>query len=226
MNYPHLEKFLSGVMSQMEDTLKENSQSSAFDGYELIEETGSEDVAYWKALSVDLEKKKVTFPDWMNAKHYRARIVSCSQTRNMERVYEVDFDDGGVLSQVREEHIRMLPAKDGGDGRSVEKKKQMASMKLPEGIQLHVRVEGKRGNVRYLPGRIVRSHKGGLYDVEIEGNKQKQDVTSDDLVIGLEPGQRVECRYPSKVHLGCTGLSWTTTGSALAAAYGLSLIHI
>ena len=46
------------------------------------------------------------------------------------------------------------------------------------------------------------------------------DVQSDDIVVGLEPGTRVEARSPVKTHLSCTGLSWTATGSALAAAYG------
>lgn len=47
-----------------------------------------------------------------------------------------------------------------------------------------------------------------------------KDVASDDLMVGLEPGQRVEARYPSKVTLSGTGISWTVTGSALAVSYG------
>ena len=39
-------------------------------------------------------------------------------------------------------------------------------------------------------------------------------------MVGLEPGQRVEARYPAKVHLACTDISWTVTGSGIAVAYG------
>jgi hypothetical protein len=97
-----LDTFLRRVLPTIESALLENISSSAFDGYELIEEPGSDVVSYWKTLSVDLEKRKVTYPDWSNAKYHNARVHSCSLTRNKERVYEIEFDDGGTLSGVRE----------------------------------------------------------------------------------------------------------------------------
>jgi len=60
-------------------------------------------------LSVDLEKKKVVYPDWSTAKHRPGRIAKCVLTRNRERVYDVDFEDSSVrLTGVREEHIRLV----------------------------------------------------------------------------------------------------------------------
>jgi hypothetical protein len=45
-------------------------------------------------------------------------------------------------------------------------------------------------------------------------------LSADDLMIGLLEGQQVEARRPSKIHLQCTGLSWSSTGRVLAASYG------
>lgn len=169
--------FLLKVVPLVESTLLENEISTAFDGYALIEETGSEDVVYWKKLSVDLEKRKVTYPDWTSAKYYPARILSCSLTRNKERVYDVEFEDGGMLPLIREEYLRTIEEKTESriseeiKRKDAEKRKARASTKLSEGIRVHVKVAGKTGVGKYLPGRIVKSHKGGLYDVEVEGSK-------------------------------------------------------
>jgi len=97
-----LDAFLRRVLPTVEAALIENLSSSAFEGYELIEEPGSDVVSHWKTLTVDLEKCKVTYPDWSNAKYYNARVHSSSLTRNKERVYDIEFDDGGNLSGVRE----------------------------------------------------------------------------------------------------------------------------
>ena len=83
--------------------------SNAYDSYELqSDNSAGEIINYWKVLSVDLEKKKVVFPDWTTAKHYIGKISRCVITRNKERVYDIDYDDGSKLSNVREEHIRLL----------------------------------------------------------------------------------------------------------------------
>jgi hypothetical protein len=34
----------------------------------------SEEISHWKTLTVDLEKKKVVFPDWINANHHKGSI--------------------------------------------------------------------------------------------------------------------------------------------------------
>lgn len=49
----------------------------------------------WRTLSVDLEKHRVTYPGWTDARHYGGRVTRCSQTRNKERIYDVVFDDDG-----------------------------------------------------------------------------------------------------------------------------------
>lgn len=183
-----LDTFLRRVLPTVEAALLENLSSSAFDGYELIEEPGSDVVSYWKTLSVDLEKRKVTYPDWSNAKYYSARVHSCSLTRNKERVYDIEFDDGGTLPGVREvaiplllpvlihhfpiiyvfctyvqEYIRILEDREASEDsrrRQQERRKQQAAVKLPEGIRVHAKVAGKSGAAKYLPGRITKVHKG------------------------------------------------------------------
>lgn len=48
----------------------------------------------------------------------------------------------------------------------------------------------------------------------------KKGLTVDDIIVGLEVGQLVEARCPNKVHLQCTGVCWTVTGSSIATSYG------
>jgi hypothetical protein len=38
----------------------------------------SNEASHWKTLSVDLEKKKVLFPDWSKAKHFTGKTHSIS----------------------------------------------------------------------------------------------------------------------------------------------------
>jgi hypothetical protein len=92
--------------------LDDNLASKAFDGYEIAANDLTEDILHWKTLSVDLEKKKVVYPDWTTAKHFPGVISKCNVTRNKERLYDIDYDDGGKLTGVKEEHIRWLGAGD------------------------------------------------------------------------------------------------------------------
>lgn len=167
-------KVLERTIKLMERVLSNNLRSKAFEGYELIGETGSEDIIYWKTLCVDLEKKKVTYPDWTKAKHFSARITRCALTRNKERIYDIEFEDVGSLTEVREEHIRLLDApgniEDSGSGRN--KKKGPASIRLQEGVRVHAKIVGKSGTIKYFPGRIMKcSRNGTSYDVECEGGR-------------------------------------------------------
>ena len=43
----------------MESELESNSNSKAFDGYEISSLGSGDDISYWKTLTVDLEKRKV-----------------------------------------------------------------------------------------------------------------------------------------------------------------------
>ena len=60
--------------------LADNCSSTAFDGYaqedpsDLVERLEGE-MQYWQGLSVDLERKKVVYPDWSTAKHRPGRIA-------------------------------------------------------------------------------------------------------------------------------------------------------
>ena len=38
----------------------------------------SNEASHWKTLSVDLEKKKVLFPDWSKAKHFTGKTHTLS----------------------------------------------------------------------------------------------------------------------------------------------------
>ena len=212
--------------------LDENVTSKAFEGYDVAVADTNEEVVYWKTLSVDLERKKVVFPDWNNAKHFAGVISKCSVTRNKERLYDIDYDDGQRLAGVREEHIRWWPSgeADGRGGKDKGKaatssagatsKKSALASRLQEGVRVHAKVQKKGGREMYVPGRVVKVQRGGTYDVEVEGGKTEFGVSVDDLMIGLDEGGLVEARRPNKVYLQCTGVSWNATGSSVAVAYG------
>jgi hypothetical protein len=42
----------------------------------------------------------------------------------------------------------------------------------------------------------MKSITGGIYEIEIEGNKQLKDVSTDDILVGLEAGLKIEARMP------------------------------
>ncbi|KAJ1411980.1 hypothetical protein B484DRAFT_179556 [Ochromonadaceae sp. CCMP2298] len=63
--------------------------------------------AYWRCFSVDLERHRVVYPDWSRARHFKGVVVKCTVTRNKERTYEVEYEDGAALA-VREEYVRIL----------------------------------------------------------------------------------------------------------------------
>ena len=155
--------------------------------------TGSEDEAamtYWRLLTVDLEKKKVVFPDWsQQAKHYPAVVQRCVLTRNKERVYDIEYDDGSKLTGVREEYIRLL-----GGNQNVNVSNVKIASRLQEGVRVHAKVTFKGGIVKYLPGRVVKCYRssstggggaGGVYDVECEGSRLEKGLTLEGLIIGL-----------------------------------------
>jgi WD40 repeat protein len=90
---------------------------------------------------------------------------------------------------------------------------------LQEGMRVHAKITSKSGICKYFPGRIVKISRN-LYDIEIEGSKIESGLTMDDLVVGLQEGQQVEARKPSKVQLQCTSLDWNCTGNMVVATYG------
>jgi hypothetical protein len=95
--YPSdLKQFLRKLSPILMKELNDNFVSKAFDGYEIAATDLTEDIIYWKTLSVDLEKKKVVYPDWTTAKHFPGVISKCNVTRNKERLYDIVFDDGGM----------------------------------------------------------------------------------------------------------------------------------
>lgn len=226
--YPNLDKFLEKVLPLVEDVLVSNSQSRAFDGYELIQEDSSEDIILWKTLSVDLEKHKVVFPTWNKGSHYNGIITACHVTRNGARTYDIDYKDGSKLFSVREEYIRVIDegeevrarrmARRGSSVRNLKEKKP--TLNLKEGVPVHAKVETKNG-AKFYPGRVVRVNKHtGTVDVEIEGGQTERGLAQNDVLQGLDEGQQVEARRPFKIQLQCTGLCWNNTGNALAASYG------
>jgi hypothetical protein len=213
--------FLRKAATTMEDELESNEGSQAFANYQVSSADSSQDISLWDVLSVDLEKKKVVYPDWSSARHSKGRIARCHLTRNKERIYDIDFDDEFKLSGVREEHIRLLEQKQakGGKSKGPEPSRKPA-LRLQEGIRVHAKVNIKGGDVKYLPGRISKVNRNGSYDVECEGNRTETGLPAEDLMVGLEEGQHVEARRPVRVELQCTGLSWNATGNTIAACYG------
>lgn len=126
-------KYLNKITNTIEKELKFNLYSKAFLNYDIktinfssihqIDENITDDssniirssnvnydheIKLWKTLQVDLEKYKVIFPDWTNAKYCTGRIARSHHTRTKERVYDIDYDDGSKLKNIREEYIRIL----------------------------------------------------------------------------------------------------------------------
>lgn len=213
--------FVSGKYSMVAAALEENNSTTAFDGYgdSSGQTLQDKEVKYWNRLTVDLERKKIVYPDWGKAKHYTAKVVKTLLTRNKERVYDVEFDDTGfVQHNLREEHIRVLgDPLNLGVGISSNPGKS-----LNEGMKVHAPVKSK-GQVKYLPGRVL-SVQGKApncnYDVECEGGKVVRSLALADLVVGVADGQHVEARRPTVTPLQATGVSWNSSGASLGVAYG------
>lgn len=221
-----LQQFLDNVLPMVLEALDDNERGSIFESLlsiGMVREDDTQTLLSWKVLSVDLEKKKVLYPDWNKAKYHTGVIVNCVSTRNKERVYDIEFDDGGKLFSVREEYIRLVEEDNNQKGRArsnveIPKRSQIQSSRLQEGIRVHARILTKSG-YKFLPGRIVKVSRT-TFDVECEGKKIESGLTTDDLCIGLSEGQRVEARKPQKVQLQCTGISWNSTGNMLACSFG------
>ena len=237
--YPRdLLEFLNGKLPSIMKELEENSASQAFNEYEVSASEEPNNASWWKTLSVDLEKRKVVFPDWSTARHHPGNITNCSITRNKERLYDIEFDDGSKLSGVREDYIHWLgsadnrnsrqnqrsaPSSSSGAGKNSDIRKDQRSSiasRLQEGVRVLARMTYKNGIEKFVPGRIDKVHRGGTYDVECEGGQIERNMGLDDLMLGLQVGDLVEAKQPNKVHLQCTDLSWNSTGSTLAVAYG------
>ena len=225
-------EFLKRAAPLVEDMLRENVTSTAFDGYEDRMGMSSADageIRYWNKLSVDLERKKVVYPDWGKARHCPGRILRQVLTRNRERIYDVEFEDSSKVQGIREEHIRIVG--DNVSGAAIASSKTQAAPLLAEGIRVHCIAKSRNGKgaalkgpPKGLPGRIVKVHRAGTYDVECEGGNVFTEVPPSDLVVGLSEGQTVEARKPVSIQLQGTGVSWNATGASLAVSYGLDNI--
>ena len=236
--------FLKRTTPLVEDMLRENITSTAFDGYDDKGNNSGVDakeIKYWKSLTVDLEKKKVVYPDWSKAVHRAARVTRQVLTRNRERIYDLEFDDSSRLLGVREEHIRITGenissaaaaaavSQDSNNSsrnrNSPQKVNAPAPVTVSEGMRVHVMVK-QRGNKapKGFPGRVTKAHRVGTYDVDYEGGSSVNDVQLGDLAVGLVEGQTVEARKPIPVQLQGTGVSWNATGASLSVSYGLDNI--
>eukprot|EP01038_Epipyxis_sp_PR26KG_P008940 gene8940-12056_t len=231
---PQFSTFIDKVSPMILNILARNSENNGnmndyFDNNSngFSEDNNNDKIIYWKTLSVDLEKRKVVYPDFVNAKHVPGVITKCASTRNKERIYTIEYEDGSILTNVREEYIRLIiddsNSFDNNNKKSKNNKNNNVNpivvSRLQEGIRVHAKIQTKSGVIKYLPGRIVKAGRG-LFDVECEGNRVEKGLTTEDLLIGLQEGQQVEARLPKKISLQCTGLSWNATGSTLAASYG------
>lgn len=233
-----LQRFISRVGPQVLSELDNNLNDHSLDLLNFSTNTSSsegvdEGVSYWKMLSVDLEKRKVVYPDWSKARYLNGTITKCGLTRNKERVYDIEYEDGVTLQGVREEYVRMFGGyvtggdkKNSGAGGAANTTTAAMLLKLQEGVRVHLKTTNKSGQVKYLPGRIVKLTRstgvggGNLYDIEVEGARVENGRLAEDLIIGLAEGQQVEAKRPNKVTLQSTGISWNATGNSLAVSYG------
>jgi WD repeat-containing protein 34 len=223
-NLKHVANFLERKLRMIENELDLNASSKAFENYQinsldsLMEGGAHEEIKYWKTLSVDLEKYKVTYPDWASAKHIRGKIAHVNITRTKQRVYDIDYDDGTRLKNVREEYIRIVEDSKFQNDRKT--KGKLAAIRLQEGVRVHVRVSSRNGEAKFYPGRIAHVSRGGGYEVEVEGGKVITGITIEDLVIGIDEGQAVEALKPLKIELQAMDMTWNITGSSIIACYG------
>lgn len=238
---PGLNDFIQKITPMITEALLENISTTAFDTMSMLGDATTSidaDARAWRRLSVDLERTKVVFPSWTGAKHYSARILSASMTRNKDRIYDITFDDdGSTLQGVKEEHIRVAKTDGVREEYWTEQMKRLKSLRV--GMRVHVKVAVKsrrssqrskdRGSkdddssktYRFVPGRVsALNDKGKTYDIEAEGGKVIAAVERADLLVGLDEGMQVDARRPIKQTLHCTGVAWSCTGSSVMAAYG------
>ena len=203
----------------MEKLLDENVTSLIKDNLNtsLDNLSSNSEVLPWDILVVDLIKHKVVYADWINSEYQNGRISNSSVSRNKERVYDVDFEDGSKQVSMKEEYIRLLMKT--GSNENDRKK----DIKLKEGIRVHFKTSQNKSSsnysIKYYPGRIVECNKNGLFSIEYENGVSK-NVTQDDIIIGLASGQNVEAKKAEYVKLECTSVSWNSTGNSLATSYG------
>lgn len=236
VDHEKLASFLRRAEKALESALSSNETSKAFDGADFgssFSEDGHDKIVYWKQFTVDLEKKKVVYPDWIQARYVPGVIIQCLVTRNKERIYDIEYEDGAVLTGVKEEYIRLLD--DPTDTMGSRGSKHPGASKraagsgsitgasltnrLQEGMRVHAKVLLRSGAMKYLPGRVVKVGRS-LFDVECEGNRVETGLSVNDLCIGLSEGQHVEARKPIKTLLQGTGISWNATGSLVGMTFG------
>jgi hypothetical protein len=237
--------FLNKALPLVTKALENNLKSTAFDflltednsnnnnntNNNFLEDGNQENsmnaIKLWKYLQVDLEKKKIIFPDWSKAKHIPGIILKMTTTRNKERIYDIEYDDGSKQLGVREEHIRMVESNNSSSNSKNKKaagdrKTSSTNARLFEGMRVHCRVSSKASGItKYFLSRIIKINKNS-YDVEIlENSTIETNVTVDDLILGgLPEGSPVEARKPLKVILQTTSLSWNANGSMIGITYG------
>eukprot|EP01041_Mallomonas_annulata_P010308 gene10308-21508_t len=187
-----LSAFLLRILPILEDELNSNIVSKAFDGYETVVNTITEEISIWKTLSVDMEKHKVVFPDWSKGSYSSGKIISCTANRNGERLYDIEYKDNIKLCAVREEFIRVIDEGEDARQRRQAKRRQDSSssrkpekklIRVQEGVRVHVRME-KKGTATpmFYPCRIVKVNKNGSVDVEVSGGNVLNNVLQDDLM--------------------------------------------
>ena len=239
---PGLNAFLQKVKPMVTEALIENSSTTAFDSMSMLGDNNAAidaDARAWRRLSVDLERTKVVFPSWTGAKHYSARILRASMTRNKDRIYDIIFhDDGSSLQGVKEEHIRVANTDEVREEYWNEQMKRLKSLRVGMRVHVKVAVKSRRSSqrskdrgakdddsssktYRFVPGRIsVVNDKGKTYDIEAEGGKMVTAVERANILVGLDEGMQVDSRRPIRQTLNCTGVAWSCTGSSVMAAYG------
>jgi hypothetical protein len=188
----------------------------------------------WKCLTVDLEKKKILFPDWTKAKHFPGIIIKVTITRNKERIYDIEYEDGSKAVGVKEPYLRLIDSSNNLNMKSSKNNNTTAANKknirLFEEMRVHCRVNlGKGNNSKsfYCLGRIVKILKNS-YDVEIlETGKIELGLSLDDIIIGgLSEGQSVEARKPAKIVLQSTAVNWNATGSMIGKSQSVAFSWI
>lgn len=212
-----LNNFLSKSSGILTKEIQNSLLTKAFHGYytEFLE--GNSEIINWGTLSVDLEKNKIIFPDWKVGSYVKGTIIKSNLTRTKERTYDIEYEDSTIIQNVREEYIRML-----NDGilEDRENKSKKSIKHLLEGVRVHAKTVLRNGEIKYLPGRLIKI-KGDYLDVECEnGGKLVSAISVDDILIGIQEGQLVEALSPSRISLESTDVSWNRSGNIIGASFG------
>ena len=225
----------------MEDAINENIllnlQLSYVEGSNYTSTLASSETLIKNIMYVDLDKYKILLPDWSGNIYYTGRISKLSIARNKDRLYDIEYDDGSHIPNIREEYIRLILKDTTSTSTTTytttdRNNNDIKSLKLQPGLRVHFKMptssttstnRNKNRSIYpiYYPGRILElSNSTSTYIIEYDGNSIVKNIPLTDIRIGLSRGDNVEAKKPYIPKLTATAMSINSTGNSVSVAYG------